>query len=353
MQRMGVSLIIAVIALGFAAAKPTPAHAHFEYCNQSSYYLFTALGHEARDGDIRTEGWWLVRPGECRVVEREPLGGGTYFTYAESHPAHQGGIRTWGGRSRLCTNRGLFTIDEQSNCFGRGFEPREFSRINVGEETEWTTNLTESANFQPEAARHAAAQRLLNELGYNAGSVDGYLGRRTRNAIDSFKDDHGIEDDTIVSNELLDALIAQAAENQELSGYQFCNRTDIELYAAMGYTEDDAWRTEGWWALEPGTCTKALNDSLPAEQIYTYAVGYNPQGDPVEFGGDYPLCTGDQAFQIVGNGDCESRGYVTVGFERVETEGRTGWVQEFVLDNGQPRAGMRNMQAEVNGAPTN
>jgi uncharacterized membrane protein len=353
MQRMGVSLIIAVIALGFAAAKPTPAHAQFEYCNQTSYYLFTALGHEARGGNIRTEGWWLVRPGECRVVEREELGDGAYFTYAESHPAHQGGIRTWGGRSRLCTNRGLFTIDEQSSCFQRGFEPREFARINVGEETSWTTNLTESANYQAESARHAAAQRLLNDLGYNAGSVDGYLGRRTRSAINRFKADHGIEDDTIVSNELLDALIAQAAENQELSGYQFCNRTDIELYAAMGYTEDDAWRTEGWWALEPGTCTKALNDSLPAEQIYTYAVGYDPEGAPIEFGGDYPLCTGDQAFEIVGNGDCESRGYITVGFERVETEGRSGWVQEFVLDNGQPRAGMRNMQAEVNGAAPN
>jgi len=331
---MGVSFLFAIIALGAGSVLPTPAQAQFEYCNNTSFYLFTALGHEARNGDIRTEGWWLVRPGECRIVEAEPLSGGTYFTYAESHPAHQGGIRTWGGRSRLCTNRGLFTIDEQSNCFRQRFEPREFARIEIGEETEWTTNLTESNDYQPEAARHAAAQRMLNEIGYDAGSVDGYLGRRTRRAIESFADDAGVRSSEIVSNGLLDALIAHAVESQELAGYQFCNRTSMELYAAMGYTEDDAWRTEGWWALAPGTCTKALNETLPAEQIYTYAVGYTTNGDQVEFGGDYPLCAGDQAFEIVGNVDCESRGYVTIGFERVETEGRSGWVQEFVVESG-------------------
>lgn len=334
MQRMGVSLLFVVVVLGVVVGTASPARAQFEYCNNTSFYLFTALGHEARNGDVRTEGWWLVRPGECRIVEPDPLQGGTYYTYAESHPAHQGGIRTWGGRARLCTNRGLFTIDEQSDCFGRGFEPREFARIHVGSESSWTTNLTETSDYQPEAARHAAAQRLLNDVGYEAGSVDGYLGRRTRRAIDRFRDDFGIRGEMIVSNELLDTLVGQAVEHRELSGYQFCNRTNIELYAAMGYTEDDAWRTEGWWALAPGTCTKAINDSLPSAQIYTYAVGYTTAGDQVEFGGDYPLCAGDQAFEIVGNVDCESRGYVTVGFERVETEGRSGWVQEFVLDGG-------------------
>jgi uncharacterized membrane protein len=332
MRRIGISLLFAMTALVGAVSAPAPAHAQFEYCNLTSFYLFTALGHERRNGAIRTEGWWLVRPGECRVVEPEPLDGGTYFTYAESHPAHSGGIRTWGGRANLCTNRGLFTIDRQGNCFDSGFEPRAFARIEIEGESRWTTNLTESANYSAEAARHAAAQRLLNEVDYNAGAVDGYLGNRTRRAIDRFKADFDVSDDTIVSDDLLDALVSHAAESNELNGYQFCNRTEIPLYAAMGYTEDTAWRTEGWWALAPGTCTKAMNDSLPADQIYTYAVGYTSEGDPVEFGGDYPLCTGDQAFEIVGNGDCESRGYITVGFERVETEGRTGWVQEFVLD---------------------
>lgn len=341
MHRIGVSLLFAVLALGIGVTSASPAHAQFEYCNHTSFYLFTALGAEARNGDVRTEGWWLVRPGECRVVEPQPLNGGTYFTYAESHPAHSGGIRTWGGRSNLCTNRGLFTIDLQSDCFSRGFEPRAFSRIELGGESSWTTNLTETSNFSPESARHAAAQRLLNEVDYNAGAVDGYLGQRTRRAINRFKADFDVADSTIVSNELLDSLIAHAAESNELNGYQFCNRTEIPLYAAMGYTEDNAWRTEGWWALAPGSCTKAINETLPADQIYTYAVGYTNEGDPVEFGGDYPLCTGDQAFEIVGNGDCESRGYVTVGFERVETDGRTGWVQEFVLDGPINERGLR------------
>ncbi len=337
MQRIGVSLFL--MALGLGLANPSPARAQFEYCNNTSFYLFTSLGQERSNGEIRSEGWWLVRPGECRVVEPEPLDGDIYYTYAESHPAHQGGIRTWGGRSRLCTSRGLFAIDQHGNCFARGFEPRQFARIQIGDETSWSVNLTETDGYQPEAARHAAAQRLLNDVGYNAGVVDGYLGRRTRRSINRFKQDHGIDDDAIVSNDLLDALIAQASEQQELTGYQFCNRTSIELWAAMGYTEEEAWRSSGWWSLAPGTCSKAINDGLPAETIYTYAVGYTLNGDTVEWGGDYPLCTGDQAFEISGNDDCESRGYVTVGFQRIETEGRNGWVECFVI-------GTANLDAE-------
>ena len=330
MRRVGVGLLSVTICLGSVIA--APARAQFEYCNQTSFYIFAALAHERTNGEIRSEGWWLVRPGECRAVEPNPLEGGTYYTYAESHPAHRGGIRTWGGRSRLCTGRGLFSIDQHGDCFGQDLEPREFARILIGEETSWTTNFTESENYQPEGARHAAAQRLLNDVGYSAGAVDGYLGRRTRRSINRFKEDQDIQDDIIVSNELLDALVALASELQEETGYQFCNRTNIELWAAMGYSEDEAWRSSGWWSLAPGTCTKALNDGLPAELIYTYAVGYAPNGDTVEWGGDYPLCAGDQAFEIVGNDDCESRGYITVGFQRIETEGRNGWSQSFVLD---------------------
>ncbi len=319
------------MCLGFVAAAPSPAHAQFEYCNQTSFYLFTALGQERDNGTIRSEGWWLVRPGECRTVVSRPLRGSTYFTYAESHPAHLGGIRTWGGRHRLCTGDGLFTVDEHEECFQQGFEPRTFARIRIGSETSWTSNLTESDNYQREAARHAGAQRLLNDIGYDVGVVDGYLGRRTRRSIERFKQDYGIRDSTIVSNALLDELVSQAAEVQQETGYQFCNNTEIELWAAMGYAEGNDWHSSGWWSLEPNTCAKTRNDDLPAELIYTYAVGYTEEGDTIEWGGDYPLCTGDQAFEISGNADCESRGYLTVGFQQIATEGRNGWRQSFVM----------------------
>ena len=333
----GAGFVFLLLCVGFVSAGSSSARAEFEYCNQTSFYLFTSVGQERDNGTIQSEGWWLVRPGECRTVISRPLRGTTYYTYAESHPAHIGGIRTWGGRTRLCTGDGLYTIEEQGDCFGQDFEPREFARVTVGSETNWTANLTEPNNYQPEAARHAGAQRLLSDIGYDAGVVDGYLGRRTRRAITRFKADYGVEDNTIVSNALLDELVAQAAEVQQETGYQMCNNTGMELWAAMGYAEGSTWHSSGWWSLEPDSCAKTVNDDLPTEIIYSYAVGYTPEGTTMEWGGDYPLCTGDQAFEISGNDDCETRGYMTVGFDRIQTEGREGWTQTFTMgDDGQP-----------------
>jgi len=333
----GAGFLFVLALVGFVSAAPAPAHAQFEYCNQTSFFLFTSVAYERDNGSVRTEGWWLVRPGECRTVISRPLRGTTYYTYAESHPAHIGGIRTWGGRSRFCAGDGLYTIDSHEDCFESGFEPREFARISIGGETEWTANLTEPSNYQREAARHAGAQRLLNDIGYEAGVVDGYLGRQTRRSITRFKRDYGVDDRTIVSNALLDELVAQAAEVQQETGYQFCNNTDMELWAAMGFAQGTEWHSSGWWSLAPDTCAKTVNDDLPAELIYTYAVGYTENGETIEWGGDYPLCTGDQRFEIAGNDDCESRGYMTVGFQRIPTEGRNGWSQSFVMDaSGQP-----------------
>lgn len=363
MTRQGATALLFLAVLGGAfVSAPTPARAQFEYCNDTSFFLFTALGREGVDNAVRTEGWWLLRPGQCRTVITQPLTTDTVYTYAESHPAHLGGIRTWAGRSRLCTGPGLFDIDLQGSCFQQGFEPRDFTRIQIGEETQWTTRFTENDDYEPEEARLAGAQRLLTDVGYEPGSIDGYIGRRTRRAITRFKDDFEIEDDTIVSDLLLDELISYASELQEHTGYQFCNETDIELFAAMGYADESEWLSFGWWELAPGTCTKTLKDGLPAEQIYTYAVGYTPDGETLEFAGDYPLCAADQAFEITGTADCESRGYMTLGFERQETAGNDGFVHAFRLRpplgaengvmNGLPEGTLNGVNGETVGSAT-
>ncbi len=330
MKRTSVIACFAALMGAALLAAPTPARAQVEYCNQTSFYLFAAVARELPAG-TRSEGWWLLRPGQCRTVVPTPLVADVIYTYAESHQSHLGGIRTWGGRSRLCTGSGLFTIDSQSDCFDRGFEPREFVRVSVGDDTHWTTNFTETDGYDLEQARLAGAQRLLTDIGYEPGAIDGYIGRRTRQAINRFKAEYGVDDDVIVSDVFLDTLIAHASELQDETGYQFCNQTGIELYAAMGYAEGSDWQSFGWWSLDPGTCTKTLKDGLPAEQIYTYAVGYTQDGETLEWGGDYPLCAADRAFEIVGNDDCESRGYTTVGFQRIDTGGVDGWQQSFVL----------------------
>ena len=52
----------------------------------------------------------------------------------------------------------------------------------------------------------AEAQRLLNELGYNAGTVDGKAGSRTAAAVKAFQGDRGLSQDGSVSPELVAQL---------------------------------------------------------------------------------------------------------------------------------------------------
>jgi peptidoglycan hydrolase-like protein with peptidoglycan-binding domain len=55
-----------------------------------------------------------------------------------------------------------------------------------------------------------AIQRKLNELGYEAGTADGLMGRRTRSAISAFQRDSGLVADGNVTAALLQLLTASA-----------------------------------------------------------------------------------------------------------------------------------------------
>jgi localization factor PodJL len=59
----------------------------------------------------------------------------------------------------------------------------------VPEREEWAE--ISSANSAPLVTR---AQTLLNQLGYDAGTPDGLMGARTREAIKSFERKNGLEE---------------------------------------------------------------------------------------------------------------------------------------------------------------
>lgn len=62
------------------------------------------------------------------------------------------------------------------------------------------------------------AQRLLNELGHNAGDVDGIMGPATWKAITSFQKSSGREPNGKVDNELIDALYRAVGEQRPANG---------------------------------------------------------------------------------------------------------------------------------------
>ena len=55
------------------------------------------------------------------------------------------------------------------------------------------------------------AQRMLNQLGYNAGAVDGAYGKKTRGALEAFYADNGSSfDGKLDANEVADLKIAMS-----------------------------------------------------------------------------------------------------------------------------------------------
>lgn len=71
-----------------------------------------------------------------------------------------------------------------------------------------------TARSAPDATVKAIQQRL-NELGYDAGAVDGLFGPRTRSAIVAFQNDHGLDASGTASQSLLQAALAAGDRRQQ------------------------------------------------------------------------------------------------------------------------------------------
>ncbi len=112
----------------------------------------------------------------------------------------------------------------------------------------------------------------------------------------------------------------------------FCNRTQNPIEAALGRRNEDVWTSQGWWRLEPGQCSKVLGGLLTDRFYFYYATSLvRPDKDkePFVWNGKYQFCTDRKPFQIEGDGDCESKGAVTRGFQEIDIGANT---KEYTLD---------------------
>ena len=130
-----------------AAAMGASAEARYSLCNKSSYALQAAIAYV--DGDrLATRGWWLLRPGKCKVVLNEPVAAGRYFVYAEAIPGHKGPLRAWSGDTPLCVeNAGFFNLRNQEICREDPLRPRTFFDVEVTAAANgvWQTDFAEPA----------------------------------------------------------------------------------------------------------------------------------------------------------------------------------------------------------------
>ena len=313
-----------------ALIAPSDARAEYQFCNKTSYVLKSAIGYQDK-GRWISEGWWVLQPGRCEVVISEALTKSTYYTFARSVSAHRGGIKYFAGNQRLCVQQDKFRIEGRDDCERRSAIERLFAKIEIGENDKWTTSFTETADFDLERARIAGVQRLLTDLGFRPGRIDGLMGKRTRNGIYTFKKRNGLKVNQELTVEFFDKMVEAAGKIQDTTGYSMCNKTDFLVWAAIGRQVEGDLVSTGWFRLDPDTCTKAIKDKLSNNIFYTYAEAEGAGGKKVAWGGPHNLCTMDNRFTIIGRDDCEKRGFRKTGFERIETGAKPGWVQTFTL----------------------
>lgn len=121
---------------------------------------------------------------------------------------------------------------------------------------------------------------------------------------------------------------------------EFCNSTDAVVSVAIGYKGDADWVSEGWWNVDPGDCRTVLPGNTPKSHYY-----YRVESGAYTFEHEtYMFCTSDDVFTIVGDTNCESRGYDREGFNEIAMEGRPGFTIDITGDGG--REGQPSAQTE-------
>lgn len=117
------------------------------------------------------------------------------------------------------------------------------------------------------------------------------------------------------------------------AGLDICNETDVLQTVAIGFKGDKDWTSEGWWNIDPGDCATVLGGDLTRRYYYYYA---ESEADTFE-GQDYQFCASNDVFTIVGDTDCEQRGYETLSMREIDTgETARDFTLTLVDDGGRP-----------------
>lgn len=115
----------------FAVAEP--AEAGFRVCNRSSQRIDVAFGYPHAQFGWTSEGWWVLSPGQCRLVMRGDLTNRFYYLYAtgseggrwQAQPGQDGGFFCVQSARFVLQNRN-FLRGSTLDCGAYNLEGRQF-----------------------------------------------------------------------------------------------------------------------------------------------------------------------------------------------------------------------------------
>lgn len=318
-------------AAGLAAvllmAWPAPAAAETRLCNRTSAIVEAAVGVVAGEA-AATRGWYRLDPGQCRPILQTAEAPGRLFVhtrpYDRSRPVSPGQPE----QTALCVSETDFLLSGAQTCRQTADRLAPFAEIRpTVAEGVAIAFLSEEADYDLVQARKAGIQRLLAELGYDPGPVDGLDGPRTDAAFRAFATDTGLDGDAVGQPDIFDRLMA-ALRAGEGPGFAWCNETGHRVMAALGVEEAGRVVTRGWYRVEAGACLKPAIEGTPA-RVLSYAEAVDADGRPVRvqdrpvtFGGDIAGCIRASEFEIAGADDCPSHGATEARFLAVAFDGR-------------------------------
>lgn len=189
------------------------AEARLEVCNKTDLVLMVAVGYDTSDQRTASEGWWRVYPGYCEVPVDVALLEGQYYLHAESNPRSTmpNDSFTWGDETSLCVKQSDFRIPDSKQCAGEGVSIN-FNSLEKNWRNSNAVDIYHSKRKYKDdfAARVAGIQRLLSILGFDVGTVDGVVGKKTVAALNQVapqKQIFGFDFRTVYP--ALEALIAE------------------------------------------------------------------------------------------------------------------------------------------------
>jgi uncharacterized membrane protein len=302
----------------------TPAAAQLNVCNRTSYVLYAATA-AATAGQIASQGWTRIVPGDCRTVLPGDMTAQSYYLYARSSQAHGGPARAWGGGQSVCVRDVSFATHQSvgaRDCESDNYFALPFAAIDSHHLKSWTTTLSETpATATLIDARTAGLKRLLNDLGYRIAAIDGHPDKEAESALADFRKRQHLTAQASASD-LFDALETNAFKVATPAGYSVCNDTAKAIAVAVGEKSGSNWVSHGWWKIAAGSCAKAITAPLSADSLYLYAQRIG--GGALVSGGD-KFCVADIEFDIQGRTGCKNRGLGEAGFAQTPVRGLSGF----------------------------
>ena len=321
-----------LIVLGvFASVSLGSAKASVRLCNETSHVLQVAAAYQQGVAS-KTEGWISVLPGACETGLADLPDNAQVFTYAKSDAAHAGEGLVFDGSERFCVGADSprFTVEGRRDCRRRGYVEADFTPVAPSSGRQ-TVTFTEKSDFGRRRALMAGIQRLLSDLQYDIGAVDGFGGERTRDAAKAYKLRYGIREDP-KGLDLLAKLIQTVRDEASQRGLTLCNKTEHLVWAATGMLRADVFESRGWTRVPGNSCAQVFNQTLDDRYYFYYAEAIDEKGKSIveagrrkTWGGDQNLCTKPTRFVIRGDENCNQRGFDRHSFVQIDTGTARRW----------------------------